>query len=97
MILWIAVLVVAAGARSPFGRRRSTVDLRRNADRSDAESVDAGIAGEATGQRSLDDPIFDDPIFDDRCWTSRWHPETTDQLDAGRSADQPSIHDGGGS
>ncbi len=58
--LWFAVLVVAAGARSPFGRRRTTsVHDETLIDLSDAPPL-VGVAGEALGGPSWDDDWDDD-------------------------------------
>jgi GT2 family glycosyltransferase len=56
MILWLVVLIVAAGARSPFVRRRST-DLHDETliDLSDAPALAGVVAGEALGVPSWSD------------------------------------------
>ena len=60
MVLWLAVLVVAAGARSPFGRRRS-VELHDETLIDLSEPPSGVIAGEA-----LPGPVWDDdPEFSD--------------------------------
>lgn len=58
MVLWLAVLVVAAGARSPFGRRRTTelhdetlIDL--------SESVDGRVVGEVLAASDWDELGWD--------------------------------------
>lgn len=49
-VLWVAVLAVAAGARSPFGRRRGpAVHDETLIDLSDEPSLAPGIAGEVLG------------------------------------------------
>ena len=60
MILWLAVLVVAAGARSPFGRRRAfevhdetLIDL--------SDPAGGIIAGEALAPPVWDDVDWDEP------------------------------------
>jgi GT2 family glycosyltransferase len=60
-VLWVMLLVVAAGARSPFGRRRSAdfhdetlIDLREGPD------IAPGVAGEVLGLSLSDGPIDDD-------------------------------------
>jgi hypothetical protein len=66
MILWLAVLVVAAGARSPFGRRRS-VDVHDETLIDLSEPPGGVIAGEALAAPVWgDDPEFelDDPRSD---------------------------------
>jgi hypothetical protein len=58
-VLWLFVLIVAAGARSPFGRRR-LIDVHDETliDLADAAPLSSGVAGEA-----LELPVWaDDPI-----------------------------------
>ncbi len=56
MLLWFVVLVVAAGARSPFGRRRaSTVHDETLIDLTDAPPLTTGVAGEVLAPPGRDD------------------------------------------
>lgn len=49
-VLWLAVLAIAAGARSPFGRRRAVeVHDETLIDLSEEPALSAGIAGEVLG------------------------------------------------
>lgn len=61
MVLWVVVLVVAAGARSPFGRRRAAVVHDETLIDLDTEPP-AGVAGEALVAWSDDDRWADAPI-----------------------------------
>lgn len=62
MVLWTVVLVVAAGARSPFGRRRATAVHDETLIDFD-EEPGTGVAGEALAAwSSADAPWQDEPI-----------------------------------
>lgn len=68
-MLWLAVLVVAAGARSPFGRRR-TVELHDETLIDLSEPATGAIAGEALGAAVWDELGWvgdgpDDAMVDD--------------------------------
>ncbi len=82
MVLWLVVLVVAAGARSPFGRRRATtVHDETLIDLSEAPPVTAGVVGEALASSGWDDDWSDD-------WSDDgWLIDTGESGDAGASDD----------
>ena len=67
IVLWLAVLVVAAGARSPFGRRRAaSVHDETLIDLSEAPPVEStAVAGEALAGSTGDDWAGDD-------WDADW-------------------------
>ena len=72
-VLWLAVLVVAAGARSPFGRRRGpSVQDETLIDLTDEPTLSPGVAGEVLGTPAwgyefgpFDDDESDRAVVDD--------------------------------
>jgi GT2 family glycosyltransferase len=96
MILWVAVLVAAAGARSPFGRRRGTVVYDETLIDLDADGLAAGvIAGEAL-VTLYDDPIYDESNADDPIADGSMSRDSADPIDTD-PVDRSGIDDRGGS
>ena len=63
LLLWLVVLTVAAGARSPFGRRRGAgLHDETLIDLSDAPTVTGAIVGEALGLPAWSDDSPDDVL-----------------------------------
>jgi len=66
MMLWIALLVVAAGARSPFGRRRlATSHDETLIDLNDTEPLPGGVIGEALVPAVVDGDEVEEWAADD--------------------------------
>lgn len=84
-VLWLFVLVVAAGARSPFGRRRLTDTHDETLiDLADAPPIYAGVAGEA-----LDLPAWaDDPVHEPLSGSSI---EVTQVAESGPTSDDVDL------
>lgn len=79
MLLWLVVLVVAAGARSPFGRRRS-VTLHDETLIDFGAEPPLGVAGEALA--AWDDAEWDDESLefaDDIESTGAYEPDLSDE------------------
>jgi GT2 family glycosyltransferase len=91
LVLWLAVLAVAAGARAAFGRRRALVVHDETIiDLADEPVVAAGVAGEALGGAAPDD-VWDDGWPDDDHADDGWPAQ--ESLESPESPDSPAWPD----
>lgn len=85
MVLWLAVLVVAAGARSPFGRRRlMMVQDETLIHLDEGESADVVVTRKVAGEALAHRVVGQQPVDDDE--NDEWD---TAEIEAGIDADEP--------